>query len=289
MQQHKPITVSNPLAELATRAVSHARSGQWEDAGKANREIIALSPGDIEAHNRLGKALSELGRVKEAIAAFQRAIDLQPANVIAGRNLARLKQLAGTAADVARVAPAPKANPVAFMTARGSAVLTELRKPASSQARATASAGSRVALDSAGAEVRASNSQGEYLGVLEPRIGRRYVKLVSAGFRYEATVATVTGNSLGVLIRETYKPAAQAHVTSFPPFLARAGEEAEEARGNDEIRPELLLDRRGLRADIAEELDEDENPRTRPEVNARELLGVGAQLEEATTAAFGDR
>jgi hypothetical protein len=137
--------------------------------------------------------------------------------------------------------------------------------------------------------VRASNTAGEYLGVVDPRIGRRYVKLVSAGFRYEATVATVTAHSLGVLIRETYKPASQAHVTSFPPFLARAGEEADEARPNDEMRPELLLDRGGLRSDVADELDEEENPRTRPEMNARELLGAGAQLEEATSAAFGDR
>jgi hypothetical protein len=289
MQQHKPITVSNPLAELATRAVSHARSGQWEDAAKANREIIALSPSDIEAHNRLGKALSELGRVKEAIAAFQRAADLQPGNVIAGRNLARLNQIVGTSADVTRVTPAPRAHQVAFMTARGSAVLTELRKSAPARVLATASAGSRVMLETAGTEVRVSNSAGEYLGVVDPRIGRRYVRLVASGCKYEATVATVTGRGLGILIRETYKPASQAHVTSFPPFLSRAGEDADEPRANDEIRPDLLLDRRTLRTDLARELDEEENPRARPEVDARDLLGLGAQLEEATSAAFGDR
>jgi tetratricopeptide (TPR) repeat protein len=289
MQQYKPVTVSNPLADLAHSAVSHARSGQWEDAIKANRDLIALSPNDVESHNRLGKALSELGRVKDAIAAFQRAADLQPGNAIAARNLVRLKQLAGTPAAVTRVASAPKANPAAFMAARGSSVLTDLRKRGPARILAAATAGDRVALEPNGLEVRVISMAGEYLGTLEPRIGRRVARLSAGGNRYEATVAGFSGQSLSVLIREVYRSASQSPRTSFPPSLYKAAED-EGPSGSDEVRPDVLLDnRRSLRADIAKELDEEENPRARPELASRDLVGIGAALEEAAGVSFADR
>lgn len=289
MQQHKTVTVSNPLADLAHIAVSHARSGQWEDAIKANRELIALAPGDVEAHNRLGKALSELGRIKDALVAFQRAADLQPGNVIATRNLQRLKQLEGTPAAMTRVASAPKANPAAFMAARGSSILTELRKPGPASILAVATAGDRIALVTSGLDVRITSAAGEYLGMLDPRIGRRVARLSAGGNRYEVTVAGFSGQTLSVLVREAYKPASQSQITSFPPSLHKAAQD-EEPSGNDEVRPDVLLDnRRSLRTDIAEELDEDENPRARPEMASRDLVGIGAALEEAAGVSFADR
>lgn len=289
MQQHKPVTISNPLADLAHAAVSHARSGQWEDAIKANRDLIALAPNDVEAHNRLGKALSELGRIRDAMAAFQRAADLQPGNVIATRNLERLKQLVGTPAAVARVASAPKAIPAAFMAARGSSVLTDLRKPAPAGVLAAATAGDRVTLAPGVLDVRVTSVAGEHLGMLEPRIGRRVARLVAGGNRYEATVAGFSGQTLSVLIREVYRSASQSQITSFPPSLHKAAED-ETTSGNDEVRPDVLLDnRRSLRADIVEELDEEENPRARPEMASRDLVGIGAALEEAAGVSFADR
>lgn len=289
MQQHKTVTVSNPLADLALIAVSHARSGQWEDAIKANRELIALAPSDVEAHNRLGKALSELGRIKDAMAAFQRAADLKPGNVIATRNLERLKQLVGTPAAVTRVASAPKANPAAFMAARGSSVLTELRKPGPASILASATAGDRAALVPNGLDVRITSAAGEYLGMLDRRIGRRVARLSAGGNRYEATVAGFSGQTLSVLVREAYRSASQSQITSFPPSLHKAAQD-EEPSGNDEVRPDVLLDnRRSLRTDIVEELDEDENPRARPELASRDLVGIGAALEEAAGVSFADR
>jgi tetratricopeptide (TPR) repeat protein len=287
MQQHKPVTVSNPLADLASKAVSHARMGQWEDAAKANRELIAMSPNDVEAHNRLGKALSEIGKLKDAIAAFQRAADLQPGNPIATRNLERLKQLLGGPTPVARVSAAPKANPAAFMAARGSAVLTELRK-SNPKAVAAMSAGDRVTLEPAGSDVRVTNADGEYLGTFDPRVSRRITRLTEGGNRYEATVAGMTGQTLSVLVREAYKSAQQAHITSFPPSLHKQIE-SDEPSANDEVRPDVFLDRRSLRSDIAEALDEDENPRARPELAGRDLIGIGVQLEEAAGIPFADR
>ena len=43
-------------------AIQLAMQGQWQEAAAVNRAIIAVFPNDVDAYNRLGKALTELGR-----------------------------------------------------------------------------------------------------------------------------------------------------------------------------------------------------------------------------------
>lgn len=289
MQQHKPLIVTNPLGDLANRAVSHARSGQWEDAIRVNRELIAQSPSDVEAHNRLGKALSELGRVKESIAAFQRSMDLRPGNPIAARNLERLKQLVeGAGAPVARVNGGAKANPAIFMAARGSAVLSELKKSATPRILATVTAGDRVLLETSGSDVRVTAPSGEYLGLLDARVARRIVRLAEGGNRYEATVAGFANQSVSVLVKEAYRSPRQANITSFPPAIYRDAR-VEDASLEEEIRPELFLDRRATRRDLVGEFDEEDNPRVKPVLAERDLVATSPDLEQAVGLPFEDR
>ncbi|MBI4218795.1 MAG: tetratricopeptide repeat protein [Chloroflexi bacterium] len=286
MQQTKPVVVADPLQDLAQRAVSHAKSGQWDDAVKANRELIALSPGDVEAHNRLGKALTELGRVKEAITAFERALDLQPANQIAARNLERLKQLESTPAGQTRIVGAQKAMATSFMAARGSTVLTELRRPAPARTLAAVSAGDILKLDVKNLDVRVMTLSGEYLGTIEPKVAHRISRLIAGGNRYETTVASFGAQTINVLVREVYRSPKQANITSFPPSLHQWAGDEEPGPRQDEVRPELLLDHRGIRRDIAEEMDEEENPRVKPNGFERELMDLESDLEKVTGLPF---
>ena len=43
--------------DLTKEAISLALSGEWEQAAGVNRDILDAVPGDVEAMNRLGKAL----------------------------------------------------------------------------------------------------------------------------------------------------------------------------------------------------------------------------------------
>lgn len=286
MQQHKTTTDSNPISDLIQRAVSHARAGQWDEAVKANRDIIARSPNDVEGHNRLGKALCELGKIKEAMTAFQRALDLQSGNVIASRNLERLRHLEGTPAAVTRVVGTPKVNPATFMTARGSSVVTALRKPAPGKVLASVSAGDRLAVEARLLDVQISTPPGEYLGMLDARIGRRIARLSAGGNRYEATVAGFADQSISVLVREVYRSPKQAHITSFPPALQQSSE-AYEPADNGDVRPDVFLDRRSMRREIAEEFEEEDGPQAKQSVAS--LVGIGAELEEVVGIPFDDR
>src|SRR5687767_16030755 len=94
---------------LPERAIELAMQNRWPEAADVNRKIIELYPNDADAYNRLGKALSEMGRYRDALATYQKAIGLDPNNVIAKKNVERLVHLADKAPAPAK---ATSAKPV---------------------------------------------------------------------------------------------------------------------------------------------------------------------------------
>src|SRR5450759_5417729 len=65
-----------PRSQYADEAVQLAIAGKWDEAVKLNRTIIEDFGADEETQNRLGKALSELGKLKDAKAAYEAALKL---------------------------------------------------------------------------------------------------------------------------------------------------------------------------------------------------------------------
>src|SRR5262249_59773922 len=79
--------------ELNERAVRLALESNWVEAVEVNQKLLTLTPRDLSTLNRLGKALSELGRYAEAKKAYSEALEIDPTNNIARKNLERLAQL----------------------------------------------------------------------------------------------------------------------------------------------------------------------------------------------------
>src|SRR4030088_1020538 len=75
------------------QAIALAMKNRWDQAAQVNREILDMFPNEVDAYNRLGKALTELGRYAEARDAYSRAVKLDPLNGIASQNLQRLGKL----------------------------------------------------------------------------------------------------------------------------------------------------------------------------------------------------
>src|SRR5256885_12511586 len=72
-------------------AIAAALAGDWKRAAVENRALLDQNKRDVEAANRLGKALTELGQKKQAMEAYTTALEIDPANAIARKNLARLE------------------------------------------------------------------------------------------------------------------------------------------------------------------------------------------------------
>ena len=79
--------------ELSKDAISLALSGEWERAAEVNQAILDQTPDDVEAMNRLGKALMEVGDYDSARDVLVRVVSAAPYNNIAKKNLARLEQM----------------------------------------------------------------------------------------------------------------------------------------------------------------------------------------------------
>ena len=78
---------------LDREAVDLALKGDWDRAAQVNRAILELFSDDVEAMNRLAKALIELGSYEEAGSVLDYLGEVAPYNNIARKNRARLEQM----------------------------------------------------------------------------------------------------------------------------------------------------------------------------------------------------
>ena len=200
--------------QLADIAIAQASRGEWSAAVETNQQIIELG-GDVDAYNRLGKALTELDRHAEALDAYQAALDRDRTNRIAERNIERLEGLL-TAADAARgdrhAARAPAALFIEEMGKTGSARLINL---APAKQLAPLSPGDAIELRAADGELEA-RVRGLKVGQVEPRVANRLLKLMLKGNRYEAALTTVRDDDLRLIIREVFADPANFGTVSFP-------------------------------------------------------------------------
>jgi len=80
---------------LETRAHQLAKSGKVKEAGADFRELAGLKPDDSDAWTNLGVALAMQGELAEAKTVFERAMQLNPGNTTARKNLDRVRDLLG--------------------------------------------------------------------------------------------------------------------------------------------------------------------------------------------------
>ena len=114
----KPAKSSSLKRDLSRDAIGLALKGEWERATEVNRAILELFADDVEAMNRLAKALMELAQYDEAKEVLGRVASIAPYNTIAKKNLARLSSLETSPIDVKKVRKAA-APPQLFIEESG--------------------------------------------------------------------------------------------------------------------------------------------------------------------------
>lgn len=197
--------------QLTDQAVKLAVSSRWEEAVTVNREFLRLFGEEVEGYNRLGKALSEVGQISEARRCYQTALELEPVNTIARRNLDRLagmkdKELAGAAPS--------QLDTRLFIEETGKSTVATLQAVDPGRS-SLLDAGDVVDLAVQGNAVNVLNTEGDYIGMVEPRVGLRLAKMMTAGNEYTAALVTAIGD-MRVMIRETFQHPSQIGRVSFP-------------------------------------------------------------------------
>jgi len=201
--------------QLAEQAIAHAAAARWSDAAETNRRLLELAP-DSEAENRLAKALWELGELGSAREHYQKALALDPTNRIAERNIDRLRVLLVEAGEKTVAAKPGSKAPVSIFVEEtgktGFAHLTNLARPAE---LAQVNPGDLVELTPEGNRLVAI-SNGVRIGIVEPRVAARLLKLMADGNKYLAGVTSLGDRDVRLIIREVFQDPRNYGKVSFP-------------------------------------------------------------------------
>ncbi len=267
-----------PKGQFVDEAVQAALAGRWEDAAEINQAILERFGADEEANNRLGKAMTELGRFDEAKAAYEATLGLNPLNVIAQKNRAKLDVLAQSK-DI-KIGPT-RVDLNLFVEEQGKTTSTQLDSVDDPNVHNKIGSGDIAELRIQGDSIMAETVRGVKLGTVEARLARRLIKFIQGGNRYLAAVTSVEPGAVKLMIRETYQDPKFLGKPSFP---QRRKREAEAFRPYAKESLLLTRDLDGFRDD-----DEDE-PRNSEDVEAvDELEGLNVVDDDADeTLDFSD-
>jgi tetratricopeptide (TPR) repeat protein len=199
---------------LADQAIAAALESDWQRALELNKQILGASPDDVEARNRFGRALLELGKLEEARAAYQETLKAYPHDPIALRQVARISALVEDKhkADMTR----SKTQTRLFIEDLGKTGILRLVNPAPTNVLARYSPGTEATLREQEGLLAAHARDGALLGFLEPKVGRRLLELIQAGNEYVLALVTNDQSNPRVAIREVVQSPENAHRISFP-------------------------------------------------------------------------
>jgi hypothetical protein len=210
-----PVNLNRQKRQLADQAIAQATAAQWAESAATNRRLLELGP-DAEAENRLAKSLWELGELGSAREHYQTALALDPTNRIAERNIDRLKMLMVAAGEKTVPAQAGSKAPVSIFVEEtgktGFAFLTDLASP---RELAQVNPGDAVELTPEGNRLIA-HSNGMRIGVVEPRVAARLLKLMADGNKYAAGVTSLGDKDVRIIVREIFQDPANYGKVSFP-------------------------------------------------------------------------
>ncbi len=193
-----------------------AGEGRWAEAIEVNQQLIERSSKDVNAFNRLGKAYFELHRYRSAYEAYGTAVAIDPANVIAQRNLSRIEPLKAIEEDGDVQAMQHVIRPGIFIEEVGKTYVDDLVNVTGQEVLTELSSGNQLTIRVEGDDVMVIDQTGRYIGQVEPRLAKRLVELIEIGNLYEVYVTSSSGQSVRVIIREAEKNPVMGNRLSFP-------------------------------------------------------------------------
>ena len=245
-----PAATTRMKRQLAEQAIASAAAGQWSEAADINRKLLEMGA-EADAENRLAKALWELGELGAAREHYQAALALDPTNRIAERNIDRLRTLLVAAGE--KTVPAmdgSKAPVRIFVEETGKTGFAHLLDLPDAKKLAQVNPGDTVELTPEANRLIAM-SNGMRIGVVEPRVAARLLKLIAEGNKYLAGVTSLGAQDVRIIIREVYQDPRNYGKVSFP-TAAKSTDLRPSTKGT------LLREDEELEEDLEDDVEDEE-------------------------------
>ncbi|MBI2310736.1 hypothetical protein HYU90_02855 [Candidatus Collierbacteria bacterium] len=180
-------------------AITATLQGRWEDAICANLEILASSPHDTAALNRLGIAYLKTKQAGSAKKTFQKVLSLDPFNSIAKTNL---KKVSPKFSDDYDNTSLLSNHTFSFIEEPGKSKVIPLANLGEPNIIATLFTGLEVELKIAARKVKITTTKDKYIGSLPDDISIHLIRLIKAGYKYQTLIKSADTASVQVYIKE---------------------------------------------------------------------------------------
>lgn len=184
------------MKNTSSLAIQTALTGDWEKAIKINKELLGENPDDVEALNRMGLAYMILGKSKNAKDTYTKVLAIDPLNSIALKNLRKILSNSKNKSENIVI----QVNNI-FLEEPGKTKIVELINLAQSEILLTLQTGQVVDLSIKRLKVFISQGK-KYVGVLPDDIGKRLIRFINGGNKYEAYVKSTSHQEVTIFIRE---------------------------------------------------------------------------------------
>ena len=193
---------------LVFDATQLALKSEWKKAITANKQILSMNKSDVSALNRIGKAQLELGKLKDSKKSYTKALQIDPLNAIARRNLKELEQmkdaktLQGKKQNTSNLEKLVR-NEILIQTASRSAEFI-IDKP-NSRAIQNLVPGTELAITTSTNGIEITSTKKVSLGSIEPRSSIRLKTCIDGGSKFEVIFKENFENTGIIQILETHR------------------------------------------------------------------------------------
>jgi tetratricopeptide (TPR) repeat protein len=187
------------MHQLQDKAIKSALSGDWEAAVEYNLEILADSPQNITALNRLGRAYTELGQKEAAKDAYEQVLKIDKYDTIASKNLKLLPHQKNNMSSV-------ELADEDFIELPGITKSTGLIKVASRDILLSLVCKQKLTLTPRTRLIAVYSDSKTCIGCLPDDLSLKLQGLIKSGYSYTACLKGASDNTVTIFIREAKRP-----------------------------------------------------------------------------------
>lgn len=199
------------MTSLKLQAIQTALTGDWKNAINLNRQLLSENPEDIDTLNRLALAYAISGKAKDAKTTYLKVLDIDPLNPIALRNVQRLKEKTLTKKNDNSALQISNN----FLEETGKTKVVELVNTTQPKIIQTLRTGQFVTLSIKRSKIFVLLDEKQYIGVLPDDLGRRLIKFMKSGNKYDAYIKSANPHHVIVFIKELKRSAKYKNQPSF--------------------------------------------------------------------------